>query len=122
MTDSKSEVTKYWGLDVLPRSYWAEAIDTDHNLTVIAGSDRATDTRGMLAVVTYSVGTPWQANIVGQFRAPAPAGPLRVVGATGERISLISAEGTALYFDVSVPGFVTADGELLPSVYLHHDS
>jgi hypothetical protein len=75
---------------------WYEATG-EGDLVVYAGAERDDPAQGLVATRLIGV-TPGPAAV---YRTPMRSGAVRIVGAEGKRLSLVSGSGTRLVFDVS---------------------
>jgi hypothetical protein len=100
------------GIDVAPEQYWGKDLDTGRGLTVLIGSDRATGTQGMIAVFSHE-GSAWRdLSPVEYYPMPIPSGPVHVVAATGDQLTLVSTEGLTFTFDVGTRAFTIGEQPL----------
>jgi hypothetical protein len=80
---------------------------SDRNIGVFAGGDgyAGDPTQGLLVVV---VKTPDRVPIgpVETYRTPMKAGPVEIIAAVGERLTLRAEDGTRFYFDVATRQWV----------------
>jgi hypothetical protein len=93
-------------------SMWYEDV-SGKRIFVYAGALRdnpGTNSPASQGVVIVVVQTPEGGALPGggTYLAPGKTGPLRIVGASGERLALKSDSGATLYFDVSTRAFVAS--------------
>jgi len=94
----------YW----LPKTYlggnsWQENAGTPSEVVIYAAAYRAEPSQGLLLVTA----APTANRPSGEFPTPTKAGPVRIVGATGEVLTVRADDGTLFYFDVAAGKYVS---------------